>query len=131
MNRETPSRREFLGGAVAADGDDVRLAKAVPGIDVVIGGHSHTELTEAILVNGRTPVVQTGKQSENLGGLVITIDGDALKVESYRLHPIDDTVAGERAIMDHLRGLPVKNKGELPTIPVDERAAEVRAIKAI
>jgi 5'-nucleotidase len=34
-----------------------------------------------------------------------------------------------QAIMDHLRRLPVKNKGELPTIPVDERAAEVRAIK--
>jgi 5'-nucleotidase len=35
-----------------------------------------------------------------------------------------------QAIMDHLRRLPVKTKGELPTIPVDERAAEVRAIKA-
>ncbi len=34
-----------------------------------------------------------------------------------------------QAIMDRLRALPVKNKGELPTIPVDERAAEVRAIK--
>ena len=29
-----------------------------------------------------------------------------------------------QAIMDHLRALPVKNKGELPVIPVDERAAE-------
>ena len=35
-----------------------------------------------------------------------------------------------QAIMDHLRSLPVKSKGELPVIPVDERAAEVRAIKA-
>ena len=35
-----------------------------------------------------------------------------------------------QAIMDHLRRLPVKSKGELPIIPVDERAAEVRAIKA-
>jgi 5'-nucleotidase len=34
-----------------------------------------------------------------------------------------------QAIMDHLRSLPVKVKGELPVIPVDERAAEVRAIK--
>jgi 5'-nucleotidase len=44
------------------DGEDVRLARDVPGIDVVIGGHSHTELHEAIIVNGRTPVVQTGKR---------------------------------------------------------------------
>ena len=44
-------------------GEDVQLAKNVPGIDVVISGHSHTELNEAIVVNGRTPVVQTGKES--------------------------------------------------------------------
>jgi len=34
-----------------------------------------------------------------------------------------------QAIMDHLRRLPAK-KGQLPIIPVDERAAEVRGIKA-
>lgn len=34
-----------------------------------------------------------------------------------------------QAIMDHLRSLPSKSAGELPVIPVDERAAEVRAIK--
>ena len=80
------------------DGDDVRLAKAVPGIDVVIGGHSHTELQKAIIVNGRTPVVQTGKESNNLGELVLTLNGDKLTVDSYRLHPIDDTISGDRTI---------------------------------
>jgi 5'-nucleotidase len=35
-----------------------------------------------------------------------------------------------QAIMDYLRDLPVKTKGELPMIPVDARAAEVRAIRA-
>jgi 5'-nucleotidase / UDP-sugar diphosphatase len=85
-----------------SDGDDVRLAKDVPGIDLVIGGHSHTELQEAIIVNGRIPVVQTGKYGENLGELVITLDGGKLAVESYRLHPIDDTIAGDRAIADEI-----------------------------
>jgi 5'-nucleotidase len=33
-----------------------------------------------------------------------------------------------QAIMDHLRRLPVTSTGALPTVPVDERAAEVRAI---
>ena len=35
-----------------------------------------------------------------------------------------------QAIMDYLRSLPTQREGELPMIPVDERAAEVRAIKA-
>ena len=85
-----------------SEGDDVSLAKAVPGIDVVIGAHSHTELQETIIVNGRTPVVQTGKNGENLGELVVTMDGGKLTVESYRLYPIDDTIAGDRAIADEI-----------------------------
>jgi 5'-nucleotidase len=84
------------------DGEDVRLPMAVPGIDVVIGSHSHTELHEAIIVNDRTPVVQTGKYGENLGELVITMDGDKLTVDDYKLHPIDDTIAGDRAIADEI-----------------------------
>jgi 5'-nucleotidase / UDP-sugar diphosphatase len=84
------------------DGEDVGLPKAVPGIDVVIGGHSHTALQEAIIVNGRTPVVQTGKYGENLGELVLTLDGDKLRVESYQLHPIDATILGDRAISEEI-----------------------------
>jgi len=81
-----------------SDGEDVRLARDVPGIDVVISGHSHTFLTEATIVNDRTPVVQAGKESKNLGELVLTIDGNKLKVESYQLHPINDSIAGDRVI---------------------------------
>ena len=84
------------------DGDDVRLAKAVPGIDVVVGGHTHTELHEPIIVNGRTPVVQTGKYCENLGELVIAVEGDKLTVVHYQLHPIDGTIVGDRAIEDEV-----------------------------
>ena len=36
-----------------------------------------------------------------------------------------------QAIMDHLRRLPVKGQAKLPVVPVDERAAEVRAIKVV
>jgi 5'-nucleotidase len=79
-------------------GDDVALAEAVPDIDVVVGGHSHTELPEPIMVNGRTPVVQTGKEGKNVGELVISVEGARLTVDSCRLHPIDDAIAGDRAI---------------------------------
>ena len=87
------------------EGEDVLLARDVPGIDVVISGHSHTELQEATIVNDRTPVVQTGKESRNLGELVVTLDNGKLKIESYRLHPIDDTIAGDRAVADEIEQL--------------------------
>jgi 5'-nucleotidase/UDP-sugar diphosphatase len=87
------------------DGEDVRLPVAVPGIDVVLGGHSHTELHEPVMVHGSTPVVQTGKYGENLGELVITLDGGKLMIESYRLYPIDDTIAGDQAIADEIEKL--------------------------
>ena len=88
-----------------SDGDDVRVAKAVPGIDVVIGGHSHTALEDAIIVNGRTPVVQSGHYGENLGELVISLDGGKLTVDSYRLIPVDDTIAGAHAMNDEIEKL--------------------------
>lgn len=88
-----------------SDGDDVALAKAVPGIDVVIGGHSHTELQEPIIVNGRTPVVQTGKEGQNLGELVLTVDAGKFTVASCRLYPIDDTIAGDRTIAGEIEKL--------------------------
>jgi 5'-nucleotidase len=83
-------------------GEDVGLAEAVPGIDIVIGGHSHTELPEPIVVNGRTPVVQTGKEGKNVGELVISMNGGKLTVDSYRLHPIDDSITGDHAIDDEI-----------------------------
>jgi len=86
-------------------GEDVRLAKDVPGIDVVISDHSHTELKEAIVVNGHAPVVQTGKESRNLGELVIALDGNKLTVTSYRLLPIDDSIAGDQAIAKDIEQL--------------------------
>jgi 5'-nucleotidase len=86
-------------------GDDVRLAEAVPGIDVVVSGHSHTEMAEPTIVNGRTPVYQTGKEGKNLGELVLSLDGDKLTVESYKLYPIDDTIVGDAAIEDKIASL--------------------------
>jgi 5'-nucleotidase/UDP-sugar diphosphatase len=84
------------------DGEDVRIPMAVPGIDVVIGGHSHTELRDPVFVNGHTPVVQTGKYGQNLGELVISLEDDKLAVESYQLLPIDDDIIGEQVIADEI-----------------------------
>ena len=56
-----------------------------------------------------------------------TVDKDSIATEAGK--DAVQEIKEWQAIMDHLRRLPVKKKGELPMIPVDERAAEVRAIK--
>ena len=83
-------------------GDDVKLAEAVPGIDIVVGGHSHSEPGEPILCNGRTPVVQAGKYTECLGELVISMSPGSFEVDSYELHRIDDSIRGNTNITDEI-----------------------------
>lgn len=91
-------------GSAAADGADVQLAKEVPGIDVVVGGHSHTVLTSPIIANGRTPVVQAGHNGQYVGELTVTIDGDMLTVDYFWIHPIDDSILGDVAVSQVIEG---------------------------
>ncbi|MGM0365790.1 MAG: bifunctional metallophosphatase/5'-nucleotidase [Actinomycetota bacterium] len=53
--------------------EDRALAKAVPGIHVIIGGHSHTELHEPVVEND-TVIVQTGTRLHYLGVLELAYD---------------------------------------------------------
>ncbi|MFM2071508.1 MAG: hypothetical protein RLZZ623_1771, partial [Actinomycetota bacterium] len=76
-------------------GDDVALAERVPGIDIVVGGHSHTKLMKPIIVNGRTPVVQSGRYGRNLGELRITMEDGHLTVDSFILNRVDSSVLGD------------------------------------
>jgi 5'-nucleotidase/UDP-sugar diphosphatase len=54
---------------------------------------------------------------------------DKRSVETGTANGVVGEIKEWHAITEHLRSLPAKSKGELPTIPVDRRAAEVRAIK--
>lgn len=61
----------------AAIDNDQELAKAVEGIDVIVGGHTHTELSDPVLVNefdAPTIIVQTGQYGDNLGTLNVEFD---------------------------------------------------------
>jgi 5'-nucleotidase len=78
-------------------GEDVTLLESVPEIDVVIGGHTHTELSTPLLVEGR-PVVQSGRYGEHLGELLLEWENGQVSVRSYRLIPVDDRVRGDAAI---------------------------------
>ncbi len=59
--------------------DDVQLASAVPGIDVIIGGHSHTTLMNA-RTEGQTIIAQAGSNGRNVGRLELIVDGTTKRI---------------------------------------------------
>ena len=75
---------------------DRELAAAVPEIDIIIGGHSHTQLEEPVVV-GNTYIVQTGEHAKNLGYLKLTLeDGNVVDVLG-KLVPVTAEVADHPA----------------------------------
>ncbi|WP_316570490.1 5'-nucleotidase C-terminal domain-containing protein [Neobacillus sp. YIM B06451] len=57
--------------------NDLALAKAVEGIDIIVGGHTHSLLEKPIVDstgNEPTLIVQTGEYSNNLGVLDVQFD---------------------------------------------------------
>jgi 2',3'-cyclic-nucleotide 2'-phosphodiesterase (5'-nucleotidase family) len=85
---------------------DERLARTVPGIDVIVGAHSHSELPTGIRVKdpqgNEVLICQAGAQLEYLGKLSLTVGrfGVAWRVvaKSDRLVPIDDKVKLDPAV---------------------------------
>ncbi|GDX81821.1 multifunctional 2',3'-cyclic-nucleotide 2'-phosphodiesterase/5'-nucleotidase/3'-nucleotidase [Deltaproteobacteria bacterium] len=67
--------------------DDKGLAAAVPGLDLIVGGHSHTRLTEAIK-QGDTWIVQTGSYGRSLGVVEMDVANDALTSFHYELRDL-------------------------------------------
>jgi len=62
--------------------DDLKMPAAVPGIDAIIGGHSHTFLEEPVRVPtpaGNTLIFQVGFGGVNLGRLDFTLVKGAVK----------------------------------------------------
>lgn len=74
---------------------DKKLAKNVPEIDVIVGGHSHSELKEVVwqkTSNGKmVPIVQAGNHGEWLGRLKIDYNREtkSVKVLDYKLLPVN------------------------------------------
>lgn len=66
---------------------DMALAGAVKGIDVIVGGHSHTKAVKEIVV-GSTVIVQAWEHALALGVLDLTIESGKVTAVSDRLEDI-------------------------------------------
>ncbi len=72
--------------------EDWALAEAVPDIDLIISGHTHSAYDEPIQC-GNTFIVSCGEYSSNLGVVELSKDGeDNAKILNYELIEVDETI---------------------------------------
>lgn len=77
----------------ASKSEDELLAKAVPDLDLILSGHTHTEIEEPIQ-HGSTYVVSCGEYGKNLGELTLTQQADGRwAMSAYELIPITSDIA--------------------------------------
>ncbi len=75
------------------------IARAVPGIDVIVAGHGGRAVPRPILVN-RTWIVHSGKNGTHAGVLRLRRRNHAgLDLEDYQLRTLDDSTAGSGEIV--------------------------------
>lgn len=92
-------------------GEDATLAAAVPGIDIIISGHTHDKLLQPALV-GSTLIVTAGSYGRNLGHLQVSVTPAAtaggianVVVDDYQMQNIDDTILGDEATQTQINAL--------------------------
>lgn len=86
--------------------EDMLLAQHTKGIDVIIGGHSHTEVRPIVVssdTKGKSIIVQAGNYGRLLGELAVTVAADgavSFDAAASDLHAVDHTLDAEIAADD-------------------------------
>jgi len=62
--------------------EDREMASRVGGIDLIVGGHSHTEVKNPVVV-GSTIIVQAGYYGQKLGVMKVSVDTETKKITRY------------------------------------------------
>ncbi|MCX8123349.1 MAG: bifunctional metallophosphatase/5'-nucleotidase [Spirochaetes bacterium] len=78
--------------------EDVQLAKAVKGIDVIISGHTHEKITKPIIV-GSTIITQSYEYGKQVAVLDCNFSNGVLQLKDYKYIDIDDSIKGDTAII--------------------------------
>lgn len=85
-------------------GEDIGLAKKVPEIDIIIGGHSHTA-TPKFIKTGNTFIVQTGSYGTNVGKIRLNFSGGKISDFGFELIPVNDKVEGDSEVQSQIEEL--------------------------
>ena len=83
------------------ESEDELLAKAVPEIDLIISGHTHTRLEQPI-ISGTTVIASCGSYTYDIGHLTMTKRGGRYELAEYSLIPLDAAVEADAAVLEEI-----------------------------
>ncbi len=84
---------------------DMMIAEYLSGVDVIVGGHSHTCIEEVVYANG-IPIVQAGNFYRYVGKLSLIYDGENTTIHNYVVQEITELIPEESSIasiVDYLK----------------------------
>ena len=85
--------------------EDEILAKEVPELDLIISGHTHTKLDEAI-VHGNTYIVSAAEYGKYLGSLSMTQNSDGRwNLDNYELITVDASIEEDKKTQEKVDAL--------------------------
>lgn len=85
--------------------EDELLAKAVPEIDLIVSGHSHTSLSQPIQYDN-TYIVSCGSYGRNLGALTMSRRDDGRwDMDAYELIPVTEDLPPHQATQEKIDSL--------------------------
>ncbi len=120
-------------------GEDLRLAENVGGIDLILGGHSHTAVQDKVLVEGpqgwKTLVTQAGSMGRYAGVVRLVLEKDAVNPEksTWELRELTASIPQDPRVVQALLPFQEKIEEELGkpfstlAVDADARKAVVRA----
>ncbi|MDO8718656.1 MAG: hypothetical protein Q7K20_06695 [Polaromonas sp.] len=73
---------------------DAKLAAEVPGIDVLVSGHTHNRLYQPVKI-GQTVIIQSGCHGSFVGRLDLTLDGGKIVDVQHALICTDDSITSD------------------------------------
>ncbi|PWB74269.1 hypothetical protein C3F09_04115 [candidate division GN15 bacterium] len=73
---------------------DQAVAASTAGLDVIVGGHTHTQLDQPITI-GNTLIVQAGEFGHYVGKLHLFVDGGVITGHDFQLMTVDNNVPAE------------------------------------
>ena len=76
---------------------DVKLAKEVPGIDVLLSGHTHNRITEPFMVND-TAIIQSGCHGSFVGRLDVELTSEGPQIRHQLIEVAESIIEDEEMV---------------------------------